>query len=74
MDLFIEYEQSHISNIQADIVLFLIKIWDIIKNNNLEIEDEKKKVSFGLNLDKYLTVGLIILSSSLNLTVAAGAD
>lgn len=54
LDLFIEYEQSHISNIHADIVLFLIKIWDIIKNNNLEIEDEKKKVSFGLNLDNYL--------------------
>lgn len=54
LDSFKVYEQSHISNIHADIVLFLIKIWDIIKNNNLEIDDEKKKVSSGLNLDNYL--------------------
>lgn len=54
LDPFFEYDQSHILNIHDDIILFLIKIWNIIKNNNLEIEEEKKKVNSGLNLDNYL--------------------
>lgn len=54
LDPFFEYDQSHILNIHDDIILFLIKIWNIIKNNNLEIEEEKKKVNSGLNLDNYV--------------------
>ena len=63
---FSEYDQFHVSNIHDDIILFLIKIWNIIKNNNLEIEDEKKKIELGLNLDNYLSYNIYVNQNIIN--------
>ena len=63
---FTEYDLSHVSNIHDDIILFLIKIWNIIKNNNLEIEEEKKKVELGFNLDNYLSYNTYVNQKNIN--------